>query len=686
MAVKAQDAVLEKLKTQYAKVEFLEGMYRVSNGNQKGMCDADGKLIVPVNFSYVYTSHSSKYISAKKYKGVVVYDKKGNLILDLPYDDISAYQLDDGYAAVQKDGKEGAVNLKGELIIPIEYDDVSAYQLGYRDNNYCKVKNGNKYGVVSRKGELVVPCQFDNVPNSFNDVDKTGCCIVMTGGKKGLFDIAKQSVSIPCQYDDIYFFDYSGNKEYFYTFKNNRIGVIDKNKEIIPCIYPYLSFKTNYWIACEGGTRPNDILLKSLNATLACKPKDAKWGVLNLDGKVVIPLVYDNISDIFGDIVVVHKGGTMEFEQSTSYMEDNVKKYFYFSKHVGGKIGFYNIKNNKKTDCIFDGRAIGGGYIGCSRSGKWGFLDAETMKEAVPFQYEKAMAFKDGVAQVVQGGVSTFITDPKRGTTMQLANGDDSSIKIDQNIPSGNTTQEESFAFIFANENYIHLKGADFAINDGKVFREYCEKTFGIPTKNIRYFEDATYGNLNSAIQKIKDIADVYEGDAKFIIYFSGLGATNASTKECYILPTDASIETLEVTGFSVSKLMEELNTLNVRQTVVILDAPFSGLDKNGKQLAQNRGVTIKAKDPNIQGNTVLCMTSGNEEAAYSSRNYGHSLFTYALLDLVQDTKGKCTLQEALDHATKWVKKESLKQFNKVQSPKVTTSAKLEGKLQSVKF
>ena len=39
-------------------------------------------------------------------------------------------------------------------------------------------------------------------------------------------------------------------------------------------------------------------------------------------------------------------------------------------------------------------------------------------------------------------------------------------------------------------------------------------------TKNIRYYEDATFGNFAMIKKQVQDIADVYDGEASFIFYY----------------------------------------------------------------------------------------------------------------------------------------------------------------------
>lgn len=52
-----------------------------------------------------------------------------------------------------------------------------------------------------------------------------------------------------------------------------------------------------------------------------------------------------------------------------------------------------------------------------------------------------------------------------------------------------------------------------YALNDAKIFATYCQKTLGLPQKNIKTYTDATFGVLLSAVDNIKKIAEAYKGN-----------------------------------------------------------------------------------------------------------------------------------------------------------------------------
>lgn len=67
---------------------------------------------------------------------------------------------------------------------------------------------------------------------------------------------------------------------------------------------------------------------------------------------------------------------------------------------------------------------------------------------------------------------------------------------VDNNIAVNDQKDPNTFVLIISNENYKYEQSVPFALNDGNIFKLYCEKTLGIPTKNIRYAPDATLNDM----------------------------------------------------------------------------------------------------------------------------------------------------------------------------------------------
>lgn len=92
---------------------------------------------------------------------------------------------------------------------------------------------------------------------------------------------------------------------------------------------------------------------------------------------------------------------------------------------------------------------------------------------------------------------------------------------VDSDIPITLRTQEKTFVLIIANENYQDVVNVPNAINDGVVFSEYCEKTFGIPRSNIKFIADATLNNIRREINWLCQVMEAYNGEVNVISLMS---------------------------------------------------------------------------------------------------------------------------------------------------------------------
>ena len=95
---------------------------------------------------------------------------------------------------------------------------------------------------------------------------------------------------------------------------------------------------------------------------------------------------------------------------------------------------------------------------------------------------------------------------------------------VDTRIAVNDTKDYNTFVLIISNENYKYEQTVPFALNDGETFKLYCEKTLGIPEKNIRYSSDATLNDMRMLLQWLIKVMKAYEGDARAIVYYSGHG------------------------------------------------------------------------------------------------------------------------------------------------------------------
>jgi hypothetical protein len=256
---------------------------------------------------------------------------------------------------------------------------------------------------------------------------------------------------------------------------------------------------------------------------------------------------------------------------------------------------------------------------------------------------------------------------------------------VDINIPVNAQTGDKTFVVIIANENYQKEVKVQYASNDGKVFKEYCEKTLGIPSKNIHFAQDASFGNMRSEIKWISDVASAYTGQAKIIFYYAGHGMPNEADKSAYLLPVDGFSSDFE-TAIKLDDLYNRLTANPTQSITVFLDACFSGSARDNGMLANARSVKITPKTDVIKGNMVVFSAATGNETAYPYKEKQHGLFTYFLLKKLQDTKGNVDYQTLSGYITENVKQQSIVVNQKSQTPQVNTGSQVQNIWQTFKL
>jgi uncharacterized caspase-like protein len=244
---------------------------------------------------------------------------------------------------------------------------------------------------------------------------------------------------------------------------------------------------------------------------------------------------------------------------------------------------------------------------------------------------------------------------------------------------------ENTFAVIIGNEQYAEDAAVPYAGHDAKIFKEYVQRTFGVPEKQINYIENAGLNKIRTAVRWLAKAMEVTNGKGRAIFYYAGHGIPDEASKTAYLLPVDGMSADKE-SAYPLSRLYQELGAIPSERITVFLDACFNGGKREGDMLASARGVALKAKTVQPQGNMVVFNAAQGDETAFAYQSQQHGLFTYYLLKKLQESKGQLTLGDLSDYLTKEVKRESFEKNNKTQTPVVNTSPTLAASWRSMKL
>lgn len=252
-------------------------------------------------------------------------------------------------------------------------------------------------------------------------------------------------------------------------------------------------------------------------------------------------------------------------------------------------------------------------------------------------------------------------------------------VAINMDIPAKAEPQPQRFALIIANEGYSTYQSqvdVEFAMADGLLFAEYCEKRLGIPQRNILVLTNGTSAQMDNELKKLALMAKNYGPKAELYFYYSGHGIPQEGTAESYLLPVDVNAYSPDK-ALLLSSVVERLNASRPARLTMVLDACFSGQGRGGEQSPiAARGVVIKPKPVDLQGNTVIFAASSGEQAAYPYRQARQGLFSYFMLMQLHQN-AELSYGEMAERVESEVSLHALLLFNKPQNPSISVSPDL---------
>lgn len=243
---------------------------------------------------------------------------------------------------------------------------------------------------------------------------------------------------------------------------------------------------------------------------------------------------------------------------------------------------------------------------------------------------------------------------------------------LDTYVPVTDAQASNTYAVIIANEHYEFEVPVPYALNDGAIFQRYLVKALGVPEKNIKFVPDATLNKMRRNLQWLSDMVSVTNGQARVIVYYSGHGMPDEASKTAFLLPVDG-YSTDTHSGVSTSDFYKLLSEMKTQQTLVFLDACFSGAKREGGMMQSARGVAIKAKQgPVVANNMVVFSAATGDETAWPYKEKEHGLFTYHVLKQLYNHNGCVSLGALCDSVQADVKLISMRENGKMQTPTVT--------------
>lgn len=613
--------------------------YSKTNGNSVhyGFKDVNGEVVIPAQFSMATSFFDGVALVAKPNGKRYLIDTLGNNLCTKDYSDL--FSIGHGrYKAVVKSGEGKCVDIldeKGQILFSAsEYDEFRPYG----DNGYSIVVKSNMYGCVDVNGNVIVPCDYSTI--KFGEFGTFGYAIVQKNEKYGCYRLG----------DDL----------------------------IIPCV-------------CPSEQDALEQYCNSFFSVFAKKTVESELNAWQKKGE------FEKIADWKKRVTVETREAKIK-----ELTEDAERKYIdrYSPKDLKIELGQYDAENEVflvnvgKKDLLVpvpidiapkfkqEWQSINNNVVCFIESDRISIAEILfTMPDGLQFKYSNQASLNYEMAQI-EYNFEPLALDLQPAVNQQLIQGKQSIATItktvgmsdvDTNIPVDDKKSNNTFAVVIANEKYQKEESVPFAMNDGKVFSDYCLKTLGLSENNVHYVANATLNNLKYEINWVQKVIEAYKGDANVIFFYAGHGIPDESNKTSYLLPIDGFASDV-TTGYSLDELYEALGSKPCKSVTVFMDACFSGAKRDGGMLASARGVAIKAKEGTPVGNMVVFSACQGNETAYPYPDQQHGLFTYFLLKKLKETQGTATYQDLESYITDNVKKMSIVTNGKSQTPTIIPS------------
>ena len=258
-------------------------------------------------------------------------------------------------------------------------------------------------------------------------------------------------------------------------------------------------------------------------------------------------------------------------------------------------------------------------------------------------------------------------------------------VNIDENIPERDVENKNTWVVIIANENYRHESKVRYAKNDAESFKNYCVNAFGVPKRNIRYIHNATLDDFKMTIKWLSGIAKQYGDKAKILFYYSGHGVSSYRTKKSYFVPVDGRFSKPK-SCYCVDMFIDNLGALPVQSAVVFVDAGFTVYSRHVDKTSNTLKVAIRSNNQLVNGNVVMCLAAQDNNSAFQYDENKHGLFTYFLLNEIQNNPFEIKLGNLFYDVQSKVKILSLSEYKTMQTPTVIYSQALKDKWKDIDF
>jgi TPR repeat protein/uncharacterized caspase-like protein len=190
------------------------------------------------------------------------------------------------------------------------------------------------------------------------------------------------------------------------------------------------------------------------------------------------------------------------------------------------------------------------------------------------------------------------------------------------------------YALVIGNDRYQHWNPLRNAVSDAQAVAEILESQYGF---KVTFLKDATRRDILKGLNNFRK--NLKEND-NLLVYYAGHGHLETDIDRGYWIPVDAEIDDTSqwILTPSITDLLE---LMSAKHILVVADSCFAG-KLTRSSLAQLRpGLSDEARMTMLK--TVAkkrvrtALTSGGEHPVLDAGEGGHSVFTGALLEVLEE-------------------------------------------------
>ena len=389
--------ILKKIQKEIRKYEIETiseyKYFVVKENNQYGVIDAQGNKIIETKYENVKIPNPEKAVFIC-YEGenTRVINENGEEIFK-EYDNIEPLRLknvlsdlmyEKSVLKYSKNGKYGIIDLNGKKITNAVYEEIDTLQ--FKEGELLAKKDG-KYGVINIKGATLVKKQYDKIEvdkfyEEGNSYKKAGYIVSKTtqeGYRYGYVNLEGKEI-IETKYNDLYrITEIDSEDVYIICAENGKYGLLKNDRQIIDNEYQSLVYN------------------ESNNTVTALKGK--KYGVISINGKIIIPFEYKQI-DIIGDYIYAtttdenvkifdSNGKETNMNKNMAIINVDNTDYKIYIDTIDEKTTYSIYKKEEKmtkNEYTYIQYLYDNYFIACNANGKLGVID-ETEKTKIEFNY-----------------------------------------------------------------------------------------------------------------------------------------------------------------------------------------------------------------------------------------------------------------------------------------------------------